>query len=119
MRKFLVVLATAVSLSTFIAARDEVHAQDSSCGPAPSLPTSLQNDESIKGQLRGQADFLSKFVGKAELNGEVEAARKQLYQSSDHFFAAQKDAYLSYLFCVLITRDNSLSTEQKLKALNI
>jgi hypothetical protein len=48
----------------------------------------------------------------------VEAARRQLYQSSDQFFASQKDAYLSYLFCLLIIRDNSLSTEQKLKALN-
>ena len=112
-------LAVAVSLSAFFAVPEQLHAQESSlCGPAPSLPTSLQNDESIKGQLQGQADFLSKLVGKAELSGQVEAARKQLYQSSDRFFAAQKDAYLSYLFCVIVVSDKSLSTAQKLDALN-
>jgi hypothetical protein len=87
------------------------------CGPVPALPTALQNDESFKGQLQGQADLLSKLVGKAELSGQVEAARKQLYQNSDKFFAAQKDAYLAYLFCVLITQDKSLDISEKLKAL--
>ena len=92
-------------------------AQETICGAPPALPTTTQSEESIKGQLQGQADFLSKLVGKAELAGQIDAARKQLYQSSDKFFAAQKDAYLSYLFCVLITQDKSLSTAEKLKAL--
>jgi len=119
MRKVLAGFAAVLGLATFVTApKVQAQVQDSACGPAPSLPTSLQKDESFKGQLQGQADFLSKFVGKAALNGEVEAARKQLYQSSDQFFAAQKDAYLSYLFCLLIMGDTSLSTEQKLKALN-
>jgi hypothetical protein len=92
-------------------------AQEATCGAPPALPTTTQTEERIKGQLQGQADFLSKLVGKAELAGQIDAARKQLYQSSDKFFAAQKDAYLSYLFCVLITQDTSLSTAEKLKAL--
>jgi hypothetical protein len=92
-------------------------AQEAICGAPPSLPTATQNEESIKGQLQGQADFLSKLVGKAELAGQIDAARKQLFQSSDRFFAAQKDAYLSYLFCILIMQDKSLSTPEKLKAL--
>jgi hypothetical protein len=36
-------------------------------------------DESLKGQLAGQADFLSKLVGKAELAGQVDAARTSIY----------------------------------------
>ena len=111
-------LAVAALGLFFAAPTVQAQVQDSACGPAPAIPTVLQTDKSIKGQLQGQADFLSKFVGKAELNGEVEAARKQLYQSSDQFFAAQKDAYLSYIFCLLIMPDKSLSTDQKLKALN-
>jgi hypothetical protein len=92
-------------------------AQEAICGAPPALPTTAQSEESIKGQLQGQADFLSKLVGKAELAGQIDATRKQLYQSSDKFFASQKDAYLSYLFCILITQDKSLSTAEKLKAL--
>jgi hypothetical protein len=94
-----------------------VFAEDSTCGPAPSLPTTASSTESLKGQLQGQADFLSKLVGKAELAGQVEAARNSLYQSSDSFFAAQKDAYLAYLFCSIIMKDNTLTTSDKLKAL--
>jgi hypothetical protein len=92
-------------------------AQEGLCGPAPALPDVLQKDEAIKGQLQGQADFLSKFVGKAELAGQVEATRKQLYQNSNRYFAAQKDAYLSYLFCLVIQQDKTTPTLDKLKAL--
>jgi hypothetical protein len=108
----------AVIVSAFFAVLGEVHAQEALCGAPPSLPTSAQTEESIKGQLKGQADFLSKLVGKAELEGQVDAARKQIYQSSDRFLAAQKDAYLSYVFCVIIMQDKSLSTSQKLDAIN-
>jgi hypothetical protein len=70
-----------------------------------------------RGNFKDKSDFLSKLVGKAELAGQIDAAKKQIYQSSDKFFAAQKDAYLSYLFCILIMQDKSLSTSDKLKAL--
>jgi hypothetical protein len=118
MRKLLP-LAVATTFSALLALSRSLHAQEQSiCGQPPSLPTTAQNEESIKGQLQGQADFLSKLVGKAELSGQVEAARKQIYQSSDQFLAAQKDAYLAYVFCILITQDKSLSTEAKLKAVD-
>jgi hypothetical protein len=106
-------LLSAVAL--YATASSSSSAQEATCGTAPTLPTSSESAESIKGQLQGQADFLSKMVGKAELAGEIEAARKTIYQSSDNFFAAQKDAYLAYVFCVLITDDKSLSTIDKLK----
>jgi hypothetical protein len=57
-------------------------------------------------------------VGKAELAGQVEAARTSIYQTSDQAFAAQKDAYLSYMFCVIVTQYKTLSTKEKLDALN-
>jgi YD repeat-containing protein len=91
------------------------HSQD--CGAPPSLPTSIQNDENLKGQLQGQADFLSKLVGKAALSGEIKAAKKEIYQSSDQFFAAQKEAYLAYLFCLIIMKEKTLGPLDKIKAL--
>jgi hypothetical protein len=74
------------------------------CGSAPSLPSTVESDENVRGQLQGQANLLSKWVGKAELAGEVETARKQIYQSSTGYFAAYKDAYLAYIFCVIISQ---------------
>src|ERR1700730_4918704 len=116
--KTLVSLAATLTVSVFFAVPSRLHAQEPLCGAPPSLSTSAQTEESIKGQLKGQADILSKLVGKAELEGQVDAARKQIYQSSDRFLAAQKDAYLSYMFCVIIIQDKSLSTTQKLDAIN-
>jgi hypothetical protein len=92
-------------------------AQPELCGPPPSLPVELQSDETIKGQLEGQARLLSGFVGKAELGGQVEATRKKLYQSSDKFFAAQKDAYLAYLFCIVVVQDRTTPFAEKITAL--
>ena len=94
------------------------YADNSGCGPAPVLRTEPNVAESIKGELHGQADLLSKLVGKAELSGQVEAARNTIYQTSEGFLAAQKDAYLAYIFCIIITPDKSMSTADKLKAIN-
>jgi hypothetical protein len=111
-------LGLVFAVTLYVTASSPSLAQETKCGAAPALPTSSESAESIKGQLQGQADFLSKLVGKAELSGQVEAARKTIYQSSDRFFAAQKDAYLAYLFCIIVTGDQTLSTTDKLKALN-
>jgi hypothetical protein len=74
-------------------------------------------ESSTKGNLEGKAEFLTRFVGTAELGGKIDSARKELYQNSDKFFAAQNDAYLAYMFCIIITKDNNLSAPEKLKAL--
>ena len=101
----------------WFAAASSASADEPICGTAPALPTTADSDERIKGQLQGQADFLSKLVGNAELGGQVEAARKTIYQTSDKFFAAQKDAYLAYMFCVIVMQDKSLTTKDKLDAI--
>jgi hypothetical protein len=88
------------------------------CGPPPAFTMAQKVDESLKGQLAGQADFLSKLVGKAELAGQVDAARTSIYQTSDQAFAAQKDAYLAYMFCKIVMQDKTLSTKDKLEAIN-
>jgi hypothetical protein len=94
------------------------HGQDRSiCGNAPQLPVTTEVASSTKGELEGKAKFLSSLVGNAELGGKVEAARRELYQTNDKFFAAQNDAYLAYVFCTIIMSDKGLSTQEKLKAL--
>lgn len=89
----------------------------STCGNPPQLPVTTEAASSIKGELEGKAKFLSSLVGNAELGGKVEAARRELYQTSDKFFAAQNEAYLAYVFCTIITKDKDLNTQEKLKAL--
>jgi hypothetical protein len=109
-------VAAISSVLLFISITDSL--AQSECGPPPSFSTTQKVDESVKGELQGQADFLSKLVGNAQLSGAVEAARTSIYQTSDQAFAAQKDAYLSYMFCVIVTSDKAFSTKEKLEALN-
>jgi hypothetical protein len=60
---------------------------------------------------------LSRFAGSADLGGQIQTMKKNIYQSSDKFFAARYDAYLAYLFCENIMRDSRLSPEQKFRAI--
>jgi hypothetical protein len=104
-------------ISLFLLASNSM-ADEVDCGPPPAFTMAQKVDESLKGQLAGQADFLSKLVGKAELAGQVDAARTSIYQTSDQAFAAQKDAYLAYMFCKIVMQDKTLSTKDKLDAIN-
>jgi hypothetical protein len=107
----------AITILCSIAFNSPAFSDDAVCGPAPALPTTAESSESLKGQLQGQADFLSKLVGKAELDGQIEAARRNIYQNSDGFFAAQKDAYLAFVFCSVVISDRTLSTLEKIDAI--
>jgi hypothetical protein len=112
--------ASAFLASILMCANEASLAQDAAiCGSAPSLPSTVESDENVRGQLQGQANLLSKWVGKAELAGEVETARKQIYQSSTGYFAAYNDAYLAYIFCLIIFQDKTLNTRDKLDAIQI
>jgi hypothetical protein len=92
-------------------------AQQEVCGKPPELPITQESNESLKGQLQGQAKALLGFVGRADLGGEIQATRKQVFQNSPQFFAAQRDAYLAYVFCVLILQDKSIPTSEKIRAI--
>jgi hypothetical protein len=81
--------ASLVAIFLILSGVSDCLAEDD-CGPPPVFTMTQTEDESVRGQLQGQADFLSKLVGRAELAGEVEAARKSIYQTSDRAFAAQK-----------------------------
>ena len=87
------------------------------CGNPPELPTKAEDTEKIKGALDGKAQFLSRFVGEAGLSGKINNERKTIYQSADKISAAQQDAYLAYMFCTVIMDDRSLSTKDKIKAI--
>jgi hypothetical protein len=112
-RPFACSLIAVLSLLPFGASAQEAQ----TCGLPPSLSSVISQDDTVKGELKGEANLLKTFVGKAELGGEVLAAKKKIYQSSDQFMAAQKDAYLEYIFCVVLLQDKSLDVSKKLDAI--
>jgi hypothetical protein len=96
---------------------ESARAQDTLCGKTPEFDSRLENLERWKGDLEGRAQALARFLGTGELSGKIETERRELYKSSDRAEAARADAYLTYLFCVTIMNDRSLSTADKLKVI--
>ena len=88
------------------------------CGVPPEFQSKSEDSERIAGDLKGKAEALSRLVGTAELGGQVTVERRNIYKSSDTGEAARKDAYLQFIFCVIIMDDRRLPTSEKLKALD-
>jgi hypothetical protein len=96
----------------------EASAQHPICGRAPEWDIKSQDTESLKGDLQGKAQLLTKLLGSANLSGQIQTERETLYKNSDEPEARRQDAYLAYMFCVLIMDDRTLSINEKIKAIN-
>lgn len=82
------------------------------CGDPPPL-----SDDKLSGELKSKAQFLSRFLGDAQLEGNIESTRTEVlskYPNADRVIA---DQYLLYQTCVMLMKDDSLPTTQKLEEL--
>jgi hypothetical protein len=80
------------------------------CGEPPPVA-----DESLKGDIKGKAQVLSKFLGDASISGQIESTRKEIF--SKYPSGERYDAYLQYQVCVFLMQDKAMSTEKKLEEL--
>lgn len=88
-------------------------AQSSSqCGDPPRV-----DDEQLKGQIAGRAKLLSGYVGGAELTGNIDLARKDIFSKSSEGLKSRADAYLQFQVCQLVMTDKQLSTKEKIDEL--
>jgi hypothetical protein len=87
------------------------HAQ-ANCGDPPRV-----DDQTLKGELDGKAQFLSRLVGDANLKGNVEAARTDIFSKYPNAGAAHSDTYLEYMFCTFVLSDPKLSPQEKFRAI--
>lgn len=111
-RKFYLLLLLLIGLPNQVSASRDI------CGAPPPDQFREENNESIKGDLTGKANFLSGFVGKAELGGKIEATRKDIFAKYPDANTAYMDRYLAYMFCyILFDPNNKQSPEQKIKAI--
>lgn len=83
-----------------------------SCGDPPRV-----DDEMLKGDLEGKAQFLSKLVGDANLKGQIETARTDIFNKYPNARATRSDAYLEYMFCSFVLMDPKLPTQEKFRAI--
>jgi hypothetical protein len=88
------------------------------CGDLPPSQFREENNGSIKGDLEGKANLLSRFVGKAELGGKIESTRKEIFAKYSDANAAYIDRYFAYMFCYLLfDPKNKQTPQEKLNAI--
>jgi hypothetical protein len=83
-----------------------------SCGEPPRV-----DDQSLKGDLEGKAKFLSSLLGDANLKGQVEAVRTDIFRNYPEASKTRSDAYLQYMFCSFVLSDPKLPTERKFQVI--
>lgn len=83
-----------------------------SCGDPPRV-----DDQTLKGDLEGKAQFLSRLVGDANLKGQIETARTDIFSKYPNAGEAHSDAYLEYMFCSFVLSDPKLTAQEKLRAI--
>jgi hypothetical protein len=85
-----------------------VFSQADRCGEPPPVA-----DESLEGAVKGEAQALSRWLGKAELGGQIQTSRKEIFSNYPEAEASRWNAYFQYQVCVLTMQDKSLTTPQK------
>lgn len=102
---FIAIMLLAISASWARAQTAEM------CGDPPPVA-----DETIKGDLRGEAQLLSRYLGKAELGGQFETSRREIF-SRYRNIDERSEAYFEYQVCILIMNDDELSNHEKINEL--
>lgn len=98
-------------VATMLFSISDVRADVTLCGDPPPVA-----NETLKGEIEGRAQLLSRFLGAAELGGEIETARTEIfskYANPDE----RSNAYFEYVFCVLLMSDEDMSTREKIEEL--
>lgn len=82
------------------------------CGdPAPVA------DDSLRGEIEGEAHVLSRLIGSAELAGEIQTSRTEIFSRYPEAEKSRSNSYFEYMMCVTIMDDKELSTREKLDEL--
>ncbi len=104
-RMLLIALAFFVQLQSALAQTDV-------CGDPPVVV-----DETLKGEIEGKAEFVSKFLGQAELSGQIETSRSDIFNKYPDANTTRSNAFFEYQVCVLLMNDSTLTNLQKIEEL--
>lgn len=86
------------------------------CGDVPKdVPISTQDQ--LKADVDGKAQLLTKLLGNAQIKGNIDSSRTELYEHHKNIDQHQIDMYYMWISCQTITSDKSISTEEKTKLL--
>lgn len=82
------------------------------CGDSPPVA-----NETLKADIKGKAQLLTKYVGDAELGGQIQTSRTEIFSKYPDAEKSRSNAYFEYQVCILIMSDTTRSNVDKLKSL--
>ena len=90
-------------------------ATEDECGALPPDQFREEDNRSINGDLAGKANFLSRFVGDAELGGKIDSTRKEMFAKFPDANAAYMDRVLLYMLCTALFDPKNTQTQANAK----
>jgi hypothetical protein len=87
------------------------------CGNTPN-EVPVETQETLKGDVEGRAQMLTKLLGAAQVKGAIETGRKELYEHHQNLDQHQVDMYFMWVSCQVIMSDKTLPTGDKIKLWN-
>lgn len=83
------------------------------CGAPPPEQFREENNKSIKADVTGKANLLTRLAGSAELGGKVDSTRKELFAKFPDANAAYMDRLLLYMFCITLFDPKNTQTQRE------
>ncbi|MHC1713701.1 MAG: hypothetical protein AB9872_16270 [Solidesulfovibrio sp.] len=80
------------------------------CG---SMPENV--DSNLKGIISGKAQVLSKFLSDAQISGNIELTKKDIFSKYPNADRTRTKAILLYMYCEQLKNDGTLTTEKKME----
>jgi hypothetical protein len=117
LRKGLGIVRAGVTLATLCAILISSAAAQSACGDNPKQ-VPVEAEESLKGDVEGKAQVLTRLLGQAQMKGAIETGRKELYERHQNLDQHQIDMYFMWVACQEIMSDKSLPTREKVRLWN-
>ena len=83
------------------------------CGAEPhDVPVEVQ--EELKGDVQGKAQLFTRLLGEAQLQGAVDATRRELNEKHRDIDQSQLDRYMLWTTCQAILADRTLTPQEKI-----
>jgi hypothetical protein len=96
----------------FFLLSNSTFAQANVCGDPPPVA-----NETLKGEINGKAQIVSKYLGDAQLSGKIETSRTEIFSKYADGETSRANAYFEYQVCILLFADKKMTTQEKLEEL--
>ena len=93
-----------------------VSVAQSLCGDAQPKEVPALIQEQLKGDVEGQANLVTRWLGSGQLKGAVDTSRMELHEKHNDVDQHQIDMYFMWVACEFINSDRNLSGAEKAKA---